>query len=167
MTDVVLRAGGPQDLEHVKWSLYEAVAWNPERELPAFEVTLEHPQLVIYHRDWGRPGDLAVLAELDGEVVGVASCRLYTDEERGYGYVDARTPEIAIAVAGHVRGRGIGTRLLDALARAAATAGFERLSLSVDTANPARALYARCGYRELSVDKRGVRMEKDLGTRLE
>jgi ribosomal protein S18 acetylase RimI-like enzyme len=165
--DVVLRAGGPQDHEHVKWALYEAIAWNPERRIPPFEVALEHPQLLIYHRDWGRRGDLAVIAEADGDVVGVAACRLYTDEEHGHGYVDARTPEIAIAVAERFRGRGIGTRLLDALARTAETAAFERLSLSVDAANRARALYERCGYRELSVDDRGVRMVKDLGSRLD
>jgi GNAT superfamily N-acetyltransferase len=160
--DLQIREGGPQDVEHVKWALYEAVAWNPERAIPPYELAIDDPQLVLYHRGWGRPGDLVVLAELEGRVVGVAACRVFTDEEHGHGYVDERTPELVVAVAEAVRGRRIGTRLLEQLARTAAAAGYERLSLSVDAANPARALYGRCGYRELSADASGVRMVKDV-----
>jgi hypothetical protein len=48
------------------------------------------------------------------------------------------------------------------LARVAGAAGFARLSLSVDTDNPARRLYERLGYREVSVDESGVRMVTEL-----
>jgi ribosomal protein S18 acetylase RimI-like enzyme len=41
-------------------------------------------------------------------------------------------------------------------------AGFTRLSLSVDALNPARRLYERAGYREVSADEDGVRMVLDL-----
>jgi hypothetical protein len=44
----------------------------------------------------------------------------------------------------------------------ARAAGIPRLSLSVDTGNPARKLYERLGYRQLSVDDAGVRMVLDL-----
>jgi ribosomal protein S18 acetylase RimI-like enzyme len=142
----------------VKWALYEAVAWNPERTLPPFEVTIEHPELARYHRGWGRRGDLGVAAVVGGKVVGVALCRLFTDEDHGQGYVDAETPELAVAVAADERGRGIGRSLLDALAEAAREEGFTQLSLSVDLENPARRLYERAGYRELTRDDDGVRM---------
>jgi ribosomal protein S18 acetylase RimI-like enzyme len=56
------------------------------------------------------------------------------------------------------RGAGIGALLLQELARLAAAEGFAQLSLSVDTDNPARRLYERLGYRELSADGDGVRM---------
>jgi GNAT superfamily N-acetyltransferase len=69
---------------------------------------MEHPDAAIYHRDWGRHGDLGVIATEDGEVVGVAYCRLFTDDDHGHGYVDAATPEIAIAVREGRRGEGIG-----------------------------------------------------------
>lgn len=159
---IAYRTLGPGDVEHVKWALYEAVSWDPARELPPYEVTIEHPELTRYHRDWGRPGDEGVAAELDGAVVGIACYRVFTDEDHGHGFVDAATPELAVAVAEGHRGTGIGTRLLHELAGAARAAGLERLSLSVDADNPALRLYERLGYRELSRDAGGVRMLLDL-----
>lgn len=160
---LVLRPAGAGDVEHVKWVLYTAVNWNPERPLPPIEVVIDHPQLAIYHRGWGRPGDLGVIAEVDGEVVGVAMCRRFdAGEEHGHGYVDPETPELAVGVLAERRGEGIGAELMTRLAAAARAAGFRQLSLSVDTANPARRLYGRLGYRELSADDSGVRMLLEL-----
>ena len=44
------------------------------------------------------------------------------------------------------RGHGIGTALLTSLLHRAATAGFQALSLSVSTDNPALHLYERRGF---------------------
>lgn len=156
--DAVLRPAGPDDLEHIRWALYTALAWDPQRRLPPPEVTLEHPEAARYHRDWGRHGDLAVVAEANGQVVGVAYCRLFTEADHGHGYVDEETPEVAVAVREDKRGEGLGARLLSALADTAHTAGYERLSLSVAAENPASRLYERLGYREISSDGDGVRM---------
>jgi hypothetical protein len=41
--DVVLRPAGPADVEHIRWALYTALAWDPERRLLPPEATLEHP----------------------------------------------------------------------------------------------------------------------------
>lgn len=160
--DLVLRILEAHEVEHVRWALCEAVSWDPERELPPREVLLEHPELARYHAGWGRPGDVAVAAESDGRVVGVALYRLFTEEDHGHGYVDEDTPELAVAVADGYRGRGVGGRLLTELARTAKAAGIERLSLSVDEENPALRLYVRLGYREVSRDEDGVRMVLDL-----
>jgi ribosomal protein S18 acetylase RimI-like enzyme len=153
-----MRPAGPADVEHIRWALYTALAWDPERRLPPPEATLEHPEAARYHRDWGRRGDLGVVAERDGHVVGVAYCRLFTDADHGHGYIDEAIPEVAVAVREGSRGGGLGARLLTALAEAADAAGFERLSLSVAAENPARRLYERLGYREVSSDGDGVRM---------
>lgn len=160
--DLVLRALRADESEHVRWALFEAVAWDPERELPPFAVTIEHPELARYHRGWGRTGDLGVVAERGGEVVGVALARLFTEDDHGHGYVDEETPELAVAVAEGARGNGIGARLLDELATVARRAGVPRLSLSVDSENPALRLYERLGYREVARDEDGVRMVLDL-----
>jgi ribosomal protein S18 acetylase RimI-like enzyme len=152
----------PEEVRHVKWALYEAVSWNSERVLPPFEVTIEHPELARYHAGWGRAGDLGVVAESNGEIVGVAMCRLFTADDHGHGYVDAETPELAVAVAEGRRGGGIGALLMNELAAAARAAGVAQLSLSVDADNPALRLYERLGYRELSRDEDGVRMLREL-----
>lgn len=156
------RALTQDDVDHVKWALYEAVSWNPERQLPPYESLIEHPELARYHDGWGRPGDLGVVAELDGDLVGVAFCRLFTEVDHGHGYVDEQTPELAVAVVDAHRGKGMGTRLMRELADAARNAGVTRLSLSVDAGNPALRLYERLGYRELARDEGGVRMVLDL-----
>lgn len=152
----------PDDVEHVRWALLAALAWNPERQLPPDDVVLEHPEAARYHRDWGRPGDIGVLALHDGGVVGVAYCRLFTEADHGHGYVDERTPELAIAVREDARGEGLGAQLLNELAALAQAEGFEQLSLSVDTANPAARLYERLGYREVFADEAGRRMVLEL-----
>lgn len=159
---LALRSAGPDDVAHIRWALYAAVSWDPGREIPPYDAAIGHPQLVIYHRGWMRPGDLGLIAE-DGErVVGVAFCRVFTEGEHGHGYVDEQTPEIALAVTEGYRGAGLGARLLAGLAEDARRAGFRRLSLSVDRENPARRLYARSGYRAVSEDQSGVRMLLDL-----
>jgi ribosomal protein S18 acetylase RimI-like enzyme len=159
---LVVRELGEDDVEHVRWALFQAVAWDPERALPPYEDTIEHAELARYHRGWGRPGDLGVLASRGDEIVGVALCRLFTERDHGHGFVDDETPELAVAVADGQRGGGIGTLLMNELAEAARSAGFARLSLSVDAENPALRLYERLGYRELERDEDGVRMLLEL-----
>jgi len=159
---VNLREAGTEDVAAIKWALYAALDWDPARDLPPFEFVMAHPEAARYHRDWGRPGDLGVIAEDDGTVAGVAYCRLFTDHDHGHGYVDGATPEVAVAVEAGRRGEGVGTRLLTALADLARRDGIDRLSLSVDAANPARRLYERLGYRQLAEDGDGVRMLIEL-----
>ena len=161
-TQTSFRRAGADDAAYIRWALYEALAWNPERELPPAEATLEHPEAARYHHGWGRPGDLGVIARVGDTVVGVAYCRLFTEADHGHGYVDDRTPEVAIAVRDGWRGTGLGRRLLQDLAATARQHGFLRLSLSVDVHNPARRLYERLGYRTLSDDDSGVRMLVEL-----
>ena len=159
---IELRVGSAADIEVLKRALFEAVSWNPERELPPYEFVVAHPELARYHEGWGRSGDLAVIAERDGEAVGASLCRLFTEDDHGHGYVDDETPELAVAVWEGNRGHGVGTRLMEAIEDAARAAGFTRISLSVDSANPARRLYERLGYETLTVDEGGVRMLKGL-----
>jgi GNAT superfamily N-acetyltransferase len=159
---IALRPGTEADIEHVKRALFEAVSWNPDRELPPYELVIAHPELARYHEGWGRPGDLAVIAERDGRVIGASLCRTFSEEDHGHGYVDPETPELAVAVWEGHRGEGIGTRLMGAVEEAARAEGVSQISLSVDAENPARRLYERLGYEELTVDEDGVRMLKRL-----
>lgn len=127
--------------------LYEAVFVAPGEPRPPRSV-VEAPELRAYVEGFGRAGDVAVCAEKDGQVVGVAWARLV----HGYGFVNKDVPELAIAVLPAWRGRGMGTRLLTELAGRAAAAGHPALSLSVQRANPALRLYERLGFREVGGD---------------
>ena len=134
---VVLRKAGVQDVRFLRDMLHHAYYWRAR--VPGSLVSR-------YVRGWGRPGDTAVIALEGGFPVGAAWYRVFAADEPGYGFVDERTPELAIAVVPSKRGHGIGDELLRALFEKARAAGFEKLSLSVEPGNPARKLYERHGF---------------------
>lgn len=137
----------PAEYHLLNQFLYEVVFVAPG-EPRAPRSAVEAPELRAYVEGFGRAGDVAVCAEKDGQVVGVAWARLM----HGFGFVDKDVPELAVAVLPAWRGRGTGTRLLTALAGRAAAAGHPALSLSVQRANPALRLYERLGFREVGGD---------------
>jgi GNAT superfamily N-acetyltransferase len=135
---VVLRKGGAQDVRFLRDMLHHAYYWR--ERVPGSLVSR-------YVRGWGRPGDTALIAVEGRSPVGAAWFRVFGQDEPGYGFVDAKTPELAIAVVPSMRGHGIGDALLQALLAKARSAGYERLSLSVEPGNPARKLYERHGFQ--------------------
>jgi ribosomal protein S18 acetylase RimI-like enzyme len=157
-----IRDATPDDLPFLREMLYAAAAWDPKGEFPPKEVALEHPSLRVFHADWGRDGDVGVIAEENGVPIGAALYRLFTDEEHGEGYIDPETPELGVGVVSERRGAGVGTELMMALAERARAAGLARLGLSVEPDNPARNLYRRLGYVDLQPDDEEGRMVLDL-----
>jgi GNAT superfamily N-acetyltransferase len=119
---------------------------------------------VIYHRNWGRPGDAGYVAEEDGGPIGAVWYRRFTEAEHGHGYVDDETPELAIAVVDGFRGRGVGRRLLEAIHERARQDGLRRIALSVEDENPAKRLYARLGYAEFEPGDGHGRMILELSS---
>lgn len=74
---------------------------------------------------------------------GLRTDGLVPEARPGEYYLDS------LAVSGAYRGAGIGTRLIEAFERRAASLGWEQAMLLVEQANlKARALYERLGYRE-------------------
>jgi ribosomal protein S18 acetylase RimI-like enzyme len=153
-TALVVRRGGAQDLRFLRDMLHHAYYWK-ER---APEDTGPGP-VALYVKAWGRPGDAAVIALEAGFPVGAAWYRLFARDRRGYGFVDERTPELAIAVVPNARGKGVGAALLEALLDRARAEGYETISLSVDRNNAgAIGLYERHGFERLGEEDDSVTM---------
>ena len=157
MTDepasVVVRGAGAQDLRFLRDMLHHAYYWK--ERVP----DVGPGPVALYVKAWGRGGDTAVIAIEDGFPVGAAWYRLFPRERGGYGFVDERTPELAIAVVPSARGKGIGSALLEALLERARAEGYRSISLSVDR-NNARAieLYRRHGFEQAGEDDDSVTM---------
>jgi len=135
-----------QDDAHCLWEmLYQAIHIPAGAEPPSREI-VHAPELAHYVAGWGRPGDLGCLAvDAEGLLVGAAWLRRFPADDPGYGFVDAATPELSMAVMPSWRGQGIGSRLLAALLDAAAEC-YPAVSLNVQADNPALRLYRRFGF---------------------
>jgi ribosomal protein S18 acetylase RimI-like enzyme len=129
--------------------VYLAVYVPPGHDPPPRAI-LDLPEVARYARGWGRDGDLGIVAVdiATSEGIGAAWLRLWSDQERGYGFTDLATPELTIALLPEFRGRGIGTQLLQHLL-ARADERYPRVCLSVTLGNPAARLYERLGFRFL------------------
>ena len=146
MPDLSLLPIVGDDLPFVRAMLYEAAFWREQSDAPSVDEALRQPGLAVYVDGWGRQGDQGLVARIEGEPVGAVWVRLFDDEEHGYGYLDDATPELSIAVVKDRRRRGIGRCLLTAVLTQARLEGVPRVSLSVETDNPARSLYDSMGF---------------------
>ena len=69
------------------------------KALPSRDI-LNTPELAKYVQNWGRTGDKGFMAisTYNQALIGAAWYRLFKENDKGYGYIDSETPEIAIAV---------------------------------------------------------------------
>ena len=146
---VNIRPATKDDAEFLRTMLYEAARWNPDWPRESIEEFLDEPTLRRYHEDWGREGDGGVIAEIDGEPVGAAWYRVFTEETPGFGFVNEKTPELSIAVAPLHRRKGIGQAVLRSCMVQAREEGFQALSLSVAVHNRSRMMYQRAGFEKV------------------
>jgi GNAT superfamily N-acetyltransferase len=160
---MVIRDLHPDETAFLRDMLHAALDWKPGRWLPPKFVLLRIPQVSMFHKGWGRPGDTGLVAEKDGVLLGLVWYRFFTEAEHGEGFVDVHTPEVAVAVVDGHRGEGIGSALMEAIHARAREQGVRRISLSVDHDNPARGLYERLGYVEFHERDDDDRMLLELG----
>ena len=148
-----MRPASAADLPLLTRMLALAADWRPDAVARPEAEILADPHLRRYVESWPRAGDAGVVA-LDGSCrpLGASWFRFFTTSEPGYGFVDAATPEVSIAVVATSRGRGVGEALLRELVRAARVRGVDALSLSVEPDNPARRLYEKVGFVAVPAD---------------
>jgi len=119
--------------------------WNASRF--TFDDVDGMPDIAHYYTAFPAERDFGLVDDDAGTVRAVAWLVFLPEDEPGYGFVDADTPELSITTFEGFRGRGIGGALLAQLIALAQSRGLERLSLSVEDGNNARHLYERAGFR--------------------
>lgn len=143
--DYAIRHIRPDEWPLLADFLYEAI-YVPEGfdgEIPR-SVIYSDPRCLAAHEGFGSlPDDRALVAEVDGRVIG--ACWVRTTEE--YGHIDETTPSFSLSLYEPYRGNGIGGALMRAMLNELRDAGYARASLSVQKANPALHLYERLGFR--------------------
>jgi len=152
-----------QEDEPFLWEmLYQAIYIAEGDPLPERDI-VNRTEIAKYVRGWGRAHDSGFIAIDIGsqQPIGAAWLRLLTGDDKGYGYVDDATPELSVAVLPGHRGKGIGTRLLTQLLRAASI-HYPAVSLSVAPDNPASRLYRRLGFETVGMSDTSLTMRKTL-----
>lgn len=146
--DAHIRTIMPDDEPFLWTALYHALHVPPGGDAYPREIVHE-PDLARYAEAWmRRDGDFGVLAEAEGEPVGAAWLRRWSNADQGFGFVDEATPELSMSVLPGYRGRGIGTALLTRVL-SDAEGSVDAISLSVSLTNPAYRLYRRFGFEPI------------------
>jgi L-amino acid N-acyltransferase YncA len=147
---IVIRAAGKQDAAVIariynegiedRRATFQAKAVGDDHFDHAIAAGGEYPLLV---------------AERDGRVVAWGAVKPYSDFPPYRPVVEAM-----LYVARTERGRGLGTRMLNALADVCEHAGFTKLTGKIFADNEASvALVWRCGFREVGVHHRHGRLD--------
>jgi ribosomal protein S18 acetylase RimI-like enzyme len=134
----------PADQDRL-WHWLHIALWDPPPAPLRPREVLQAPNVCIYAEDWGRPGDVGVVGEIDGQPVGACWMRLLP-AGLGLASIDARTPQLGIALEPPFQHQGFGEPLMRAALAAGKAHGYEQVSLTVNPQNPAIRLYERCGF---------------------
>ena len=122
--------------------LYEAIYIPDGIKRPPKSI-IKCPELQEYIVEFGeRKHDKAMVAEIQGKVVGAVWVRIMND----YGHIDNDTPSLAMSVFKKYRGLGIGTSLLEHLLSVERMKGYSKISLSVQKNNYAVKMYEKVGF---------------------
>lgn len=151
----MIRKGSPADVPFMRSMLAHAYGWH----VNALDADIP---LTRYVDNWGREGDVGLIAHETGNRVGAAWFRLFRASEPGYGFVDEQTPELSIAIVPSRRKHGLGQELLDALLEKAKVEGHTQVSLSVEKDSPAVAFYERNGFSATGESQGGLVMVRQL-----
>ena len=151
----MVRRGGHGDVPFMRSMLAHAYNWRVsalEAEIP----------LSRYVENWGRAGDVALIATETGHRVGAAWFRLFRNSAPGYAFIDEQTPELTIAVVPSRRQHGVGRELMDELLKRADAEGHQAISLSVEQGSPAIGFYERHGFEPVGESAGAVVMRRAL-----
>lgn len=137
-----IRKMKPCEYPLLKDFCYESI-FTPEGFPPADRSAVDHPLMQVYYVGFGSEiHDRALVAEVDGRIVGVVWTRIMDD----FGHVDDDTPSFAISLYSEYRGCGIGTEMMRKMLDWLKSAGYEKTSLSCQKENYAVKMYRNLGF---------------------
>jgi len=143
--DIQFREISAADYPFLREMLYLAI-FVPPGQIPFEKSVIDLPEISKYIEDWDDSKDFGIICFISEKPIGAIWGRLFSIEDKGYGFVDAETPELTMAVKTDFRNRGIGTRLMHHFLQQAKAKGYNSLSLSVDKSNRAIQFYERMGF---------------------
>ena len=156
--DLIIREMKQEEFHLLANFLYEAI-FVPNGVEPPPKSIIYRPELQVYISDFGKSEhDIALAAEVKGEIVGVVWVRIMND----YGHIDDKTPSFAISLYKEYRSRGIGTALMKAMLSTLKQRGYKQASLSVQKANFAAELYRKLGFQVVQENEEEYLMVKKL-----
>ena len=153
-----------KDINFLWDMLYEAIhVEEPAKKGPREEI-LAIEGIAKYVKGFGEDAnDKGFIAEDEsGKPIGAGWYRVFDLENKGYGFVGEDIPELSIAIKQDGRGKGIGSKLMEALITEAKKQGFHALSLSVDPTNAAARLYKKLGFVEVGIEGTSAVMKLDF-----
>ena len=125
---------------------YEAIFQKDEQNLlPRSEI--EKPEIKIFYEDFGKPDDNCLVAVIDNKIIGAVWTRILSGDIKGFGNIDAQTPEFAISLYKEYRSKGIGTKLMLAMLQLLKEKGYKKTSLAVQKNNYAVKMYQNIGFK--------------------
>lgn len=158
--DISYRQISENDYLFLREMLYEAL-FVPEGEEPFPESILDLPEISKYVEDWSS-SDFGLIAQDGAELIGAVWGRLFMHANKGYGYVDDRTPELTMAVKSRYRNMGIGGEMMNKFFQLAKRNEYNAVSLSVDKRNRAARFYLKTGFSIIDETGTAYTMQKLL-----
>ncbi|AND79781.1 GNAT family N-acetyltransferase [Streptococcus pantholopis] len=155
---LILRPMAPEEYPLLEEFLYQAIFVPEGYPVPDRQI-VQLPELQLYIKDFGRDlHDKAMVAEVNGQIAGAVWVRIMPD----YGHIDDEIPSLSVSLLPSYRGQGIGRALLAAFLVWLKMEGCQRVSLSVQKANPAFYLYQQLGFQIFRQNKEDCIMICDL-----
>ncbi|MFA5444558.1 MAG: GNAT family N-acetyltransferase [Bacteroidales bacterium] len=160
-SDMIVREIEKLEIPLLEEFLYQAVFIPEGKERPGRDI-LKLPELQCYIKDFGKETDHCLVLQHNKKIIGAVWSRQFSANEKGFGFIDPDTPEIAMSVLEPYRNQGVGTLLLKAMLDRLARKGYRQVSLSVDTLNYAYKMYRKAGFYTVEKGGESVTMIKDL-----
>ncbi len=161
MNNYIIREIKSNEVGILKDMLYEAIYQPDETNLLPRDVIYQ-PELSIFIDNWGKADDLCFVAEINGKIIGAVWTRILNGVVKGFGNIDEKTPEFAIALYKEYRNKGIGTSLMRHMLYNLKARGYKQASLSVQKENYAVKMYKNIGFKIIEEREEEYLMIKNL-----